>query len=92
MRAEMAAKSPQSYKLLDVDRNNAWLPQIEKRLTGSTSNDTLVVVGALHLLGSDGVVEKLRARGYRVERICSACTSPARRAPAATAPAARSRN
>jgi len=56
---------------------------------------TLVVVGALHLLGSDGVVEKLRARGYRVERICSACTSPAhpaRRAPAATAPAARSRN
>jgi uncharacterized protein YbaP (TraB family) len=31
------------------------------------------VVGALHLLGSDGVVEKLRAAGYAVERICKAC-------------------
>ena len=77
MRADMAAKSPQSYKLLDVDRNNAWLPQIEKRLTGSTSNDTLVVVGALHLLGSDGLVEKLKAKGYKVERVCDACDAAA---------------
>ena len=73
MRAEMAAKSPQSYKLLDVDRNDAWLPQIEKRLTDSTSDDTLVVVGTLHLLGADGLVEKLKARGYKVERVCDAC-------------------
>lgn len=73
MRADMAAKSPQSYKLLDVDRNNAWLPQIEKRLTGSKSDDTLVVVGTLHLLGADGLVEKLKARGYKVERVCEAC-------------------
>lgn len=73
MRAEMAAKTPQSYKLLDVDRNEAWLPQIEKRLTGSKSEDTLVVVGTLHLLGSDGLVEKLKAKGYKVERVCEAC-------------------
>lgn len=73
MRADMARKSPQSYKLLDVDRNDAWLPQIEKRLTGSKSDDTLVVVGALHLLGTDGLVEKLKARGYKVERVCEAC-------------------
>ena len=26
------AKSPESYKLLDVDRNDAWLPKIEERL------------------------------------------------------------
>ena len=77
MRADMARKSPQSYKLLDVDRNNAWLPQIEKRLTGSTSDDTLVVVGALHLLGSDGLVEKLKAKGYKVERVCDACDAAA---------------
>ena len=73
LRGEMARKTPQSYKLLDVDRNNAWLPQIEKRLTGSKSDDTLVVVGSLHLLGSDGLVEKLRAKGYKVERVCDAC-------------------
>ena len=42
-------------------------------------DDTLVVVGTLHLLGSDGVVEKLRAKGYTVERICAACTAEARK-------------
>ena len=75
MRADMAAKTPQSYKLLDVDRNDVWLPQIEKRLTGSKSDDTLVVVGTLHLLGADGLVEKLKAKGYKVERVCEACAA-----------------
>lgn len=73
MRVEMATKSPISYKLLDVDRNNAWLPQLEQRLTGSNDDDTLVVVGSLHLLGQDGLVEKLRAKGYKVERVCDTC-------------------
>ncbi|MGL4690921.1 MAG: TraB/GumN family protein, partial [Stenotrophomonas maltophilia] len=39
---------------------------------------TLVVVGTLHLLGNDGVVEKLRARGYKVERVCTGCAKPKR--------------
>jgi hypothetical protein len=49
------------------------VPQIQKMLDGSKKDDTLVVVGALHLLGEDGVVEKLRAKGYKIERVCSAC-------------------
>lgn len=73
MREEMIEKTPQTYRMIDVARNEAWLPKIESRLTGSKSGDTLVVVGALHLLGPDGLVEKLRAKGYKVERICSAC-------------------
>ena len=73
MRAEMASETPATYRLLNVDRNKAWLPQVEKRLTGSTKDDTLVVVGALHLLGADGLVERLRAKGYAVERVCDAC-------------------
>lgn len=73
MRAEMARKTPESYRLLDVDRNLAWLPKVEARLKESTSDDTLVVVGSLHLLGEDGLVEKLRAKGYAVERLCDAC-------------------
>lgn len=75
MRAEMARKTPESYRLLDVARNQAWLPQVEKRLAGSRKDNTLVVVGALHLLGSDGLVEQLRAKGYTVERICDACAA-----------------
>ena len=73
MRAEMARKSPESYRLLDVDRNNAWLPKVEARLKESKADDTLVVVGSLHLLGADGLVEKLRAKGYSVERVCEGC-------------------
>ena len=63
MRAEMAEKTPASYRLLDVERNQAWLPQVEARLQAPAGQDTLVVVGSLHLLGSDGLVEQLRATG-----------------------------
>ncbi len=79
-RVEMLAKTPETYRLLNVDRNNAWMPKLRKLLDDSKSDDTLVVVGAMHLLGRDGVVEKLRGKGYRVERVCSACkaTKPAK--------------
>lgn len=72
-RVEMARKTPVSYKLVNVDRNDAWMRTLEQRLKSPGSDDTLAVVGTLHLLGDDGVVEKLRARGYEVERVCSAC-------------------
>lgn len=75
MLEEMIRKAPQTYHLVNVARNNAWLPKIEARLTQSKSDDTLVVVGALHLIGPDGVVEKLRAKGYAVERVCNACSA-----------------
>ncbi|MCL1633284.1 TraB/GumN family protein [Luteimonas sp. SX5] len=73
MRLEMKQKSPESYRLVNVQRNDAWVPKIEQRLAEPGQDNTLVVVGAMHLLGSDGVVDKLRAKGYTVERICSAC-------------------
>ena len=73
MAVDMKRQYPKLYSHINVDRNDAWVPKIEQRLAAPGHDDTLVVVGALHLLGSDGVVEKLRARGYKVERICSAC-------------------
>lgn len=73
-RREMAEKSPASYRLVNVARNDAWVPLLEQRLATS-GEDTLAVVGALHLLGDDGVVEKLRAKGYAVERVCAACAA-----------------
>ena len=73
MAVDMRRQYPALYQRINVDRNDAWVPKLEARLKQHASDDTLVVVGALHLLGEDGVVEKLRARGYRVERVCSAC-------------------
>ena len=73
MAAEMQRDFPNLYRRINVDRNEAWLPKLAARLEAPGDDDTLVVVGALHLLGPDGVVEGLRERGYTVERICSAC-------------------
>jgi uncharacterized protein len=77
MAADMKREYPQLYRHINVERNDAWVPKLEQRLRDPGKDDTLVVVGALHLLGSDGVVEKLRAGGFKVERICSACPSAA---------------
>jgi uncharacterized protein YbaP (TraB family) len=70
----MRSETPVTYRLLLVDRNNAWLPQLKARLDAHHAGDnTLAVVGALHLAGEDGLLAKLRAEGYRVERVCTAC-------------------
>lgn len=74
-REEMRDKTPHTYRIVNVERNDAWVPQIRRMLDDAKDGETLVVVGALHLLGEDGVVEKLRSKGYAVERVCSACAA-----------------
>ncbi len=78
MAADMRKQYPRLYKRINVDRNDAWVPKIRQLLDQPGDDDALVVVGALHLLGEDGVVEKLRDHGYKVERICSACAAGGR--------------
>ena len=74
LRARMASETPESYRLVNIVRNDLWVPKLQARLDAhGKGDDSLAVVGAMHLLGADGVVEKLRAKGYRVERVCSAC-------------------
>jgi uncharacterized protein YbaP (TraB family) len=75
MAADMRRDYPQLYRRINVERNDTWVLKLQRMLDDEAKNDTLVVVGALHLLGEDGVVEKLRAKGYKVERVCSACAS-----------------
>jgi uncharacterized protein YbaP (TraB family) len=53
-------------KTLD-ERNRNWLPQIEKFI--HSGEDTLVVVGAAHLVGKNGLIELLKARGYKLEQM-----------------------
>ncbi|MBL7002467.1 MAG: TraB/GumN family protein [Gammaproteobacteria bacterium] len=55
---------PQLYEEMLVKRNNNWMPKIEKMLT--TDAVEMVLVGALHLVGEDGVIAQLKARGYQV--------------------------
>lgn len=55
-------KMPTLYRPLVTDRNRRWLPQIEA--FAARDDDTLVVVGALHLVGPEGLLALLRSRGY----------------------------
>ena len=77
MAVEMQQQFPKLYQRINVERNDAWVPKIAERLEQPGTDDTLVIVGALHLIGEDGVVEKLRGKGYEVERVCTACAGPA---------------
>ena len=58
---------PDIYAKLISERNRNWLPKIESYFQGGSK--TLVVVGAAHLVGPDGVVELLKQKGYSVEQL-----------------------
>lgn len=66
---ELQRDYPALYQRINVERNHAWLPQLETLLRESRRDNALVVVGAMHLLGADGLVQLMRQRGYRVERL-----------------------
>ena len=68
--AELAtefAGMPDLYRSLMVDRNRNWAAKISGLLRDS--RDYLVVVGALHLVGPDGLPRMLQARGLSVTRM-----------------------
>lgn len=75
--APLASSHPVLYQAINVQRNEAWMEQLPQWL-GAGQGTTLVVVGALHLVGNDGLVERLRAAGHQVERVCSVAACPAR--------------
>jgi len=56
------AQAPQLYDDLLGARNRKWLPHIEALLT--EPRDCLVVVGTLHFVGKDGLLELLKRAGH----------------------------
>ena len=58
---------PLYYKNLLVKRNKNWVPQIEEFLT--EEKNVLVIVGAAHLPGEDGLLNLLTEKGYELERV-----------------------
>lgn len=64
---EMMAKTPVTARLTNLERNQRWVPQIQALL--DAPGTTLVVVGALHLVGEDGVPALMQANGVTFERV-----------------------
>ena len=56
---------PDAYEALLVERNNNWMPKIEALF--ETPEIELVLVGALHMIGKDGLLQQLEKKGYTVE-------------------------
>jgi hypothetical protein len=58
---------PALYRPLVTARNQHWLPQIETLLNGE--GNSMVVVGALHLVGDGGLLELLRKDGFTATQL-----------------------
>jgi len=58
---------PEVYAKVIVERNRRWLPQIEKMI--AQGENAMVIVGAAHLVGREGVIELLKQRGYTMEQL-----------------------
>jgi len=60
-------QEPRMYQALLVDRNRDWLPKIDALF--ARRGRAFIVVGAAHLVGPDGLIAMLRAKGYTVEQL-----------------------
>ena len=58
---------PELYDTIVANRNRLWVDTIDELL--EQGEDYLVVVGALHLVGEDGVPQLLRQRGVRITQM-----------------------
>lgn len=63
---DMVRDYPKLHKTLLVKRNNDWMPKIEKMMADRPVE--MVLVGALHLVGKDGLLQQLRNKGYVVKQ------------------------
>lgn len=71
--SESFRQYPTVYRRLVVDRNRDWVDRILE--LSNRGGNVLVVVGALHLVGQDSVVDMLRARGVRVVPLGASASS-----------------
>jgi uncharacterized protein len=61
---QLKTSYPEVYEHLLAQRNRNWMPQLKRILDGGQPQ--MIVVGAAHLVGPDGLIAQLKARGYKV--------------------------
>lgn len=61
------ANFPELYETIVAGRNRRWVDTIDKLL--KDEDDYLVIVGALHLVGEDGVPQLLESRGIKIRQM-----------------------
>jgi uncharacterized protein len=63
--AELKSHFPEVYEHLLARRNQAWSARLKTYLDGDQSQ--LIVVGAAHWLGPDGLLARLKTAGYKIK-------------------------
>jgi len=58
---------PQAYETMVVQRNKNWAVKIDDLIKQDV--DTMVIVGAAHLVGHENLLELLRDKGYEIEQM-----------------------
>ena len=61
----MKTEAPQLYQVLLIDRNTAWMPALIRMM--QTETRVVVIAGAAHMVGEDGIPALLSQAGYDVE-------------------------
>jgi hypothetical protein len=61
---EMRTDATAVFKKLVSDRTASWVPKVDELLHGS--ENAIIIVGAGHLVGPDGLVELLKKQGFKV--------------------------
>lgn len=64
---EMEEGQPLVYERMMRDRNHRWMAPVESMIGSGRVH--YIAVGALHLVGDDGLPALLEARGYSLERL-----------------------
>ena len=67
MLSEEFGPAPGLYATLITDRNRRWVPQIEKLL--KADKNYMVVVGALHIVGKNGLLDLLKTDGISAKQL-----------------------
>jgi uncharacterized protein YbaP (TraB family) len=60
----MKWSKPELHEVIVVKRNKNWTNKIQELL--NDRDDYLIIVGALHLIGEEGVPHLLSQRGHQV--------------------------
>lgn len=79
--AELKRDFPAIHAHLLAQRNQAWLPELKRRL--ALPERQLFIVGAAHWIGPDGLIASLEAAGYRVRPYIAVAADQQTRAEAA---------
>ncbi|MBK8083003.1 MAG: TraB/GumN family protein [Devosia sp.] len=80
IRHEMGSADSPRYRRLLTERNTRWVGTIEEIL--AANDESMIIVGAGHLVGPDGLPTLLEQRGFAVERIGEAPAAEPLRGPA----------